>query len=187
MLILASASPRRAELLKARGYEFVVRPADIDETPLTDDVFLHAEEVAIKKAEAIPRNVEDVVLAADTIGIFGEKVIGKPKDADDARRIIKLLSGSWHEILTGVAVISSKGLESACVKSRVKFKPFDEKTVDEYIATGEPLGKAGAYAIQGMGAILIERVEGSFTNIVGLPIRTVEKMLSKAGINPPTS
>jgi septum formation protein len=186
-LILASASPRRRQLLTDAGYDFAVEPADVDETPRPGlspaDV---AQQLACAKAEVIAaRHPDDVVLGADTLVCFGERILGKPADADDARRILSLLSGTTQVVITGICVArKSAGFsQSTRVLSAVRMRPLSRQQIEAYIATGEWQGKAGAYGIQDQDPF-VTRIGGSHTNVVGLPCRQVRRLLSAAGIEP---
>jgi septum formation protein len=175
-VILASQSPRRIELLK----KLVVIPSAVEET-LRDD--LSPEENAMALAEEKARSVESrhpgrLVIGADTVVALGGEIIGKPKDAEDARRILRRLSGRVHKVITGVAVVFGRSFPAA-ETSTVRFHPLSEKQIADYVATGEPLDKAGAYAIQGIGEALVASHEGSYSNIVGLPIDTLRALLGR--------
>ncbi len=189
-LILASGSPRRAEILNFVGWEFEKRVADIDETEfLNENPADYVQRLAREKAEAVAANCENaLVLGADTIVVINEKIIGKPKDLNDARRMLKLLSGRWHEVLTGVAIIkvqSSKfkvqslktvfGIQS----TRVKFAALSDAEVEFLVEKGEPLDKAGGYAVQAQAALFIEEIKGDYWNVVGLPINLVYGLVKK--------
>ena len=189
-LILASASPRRRELLYEAGYDFEVHPADIDEdnypsTMLPADL---AERLAVLKAQAVAARFPDaMILAADTVVAFGDKPIGKADNADHARQILQLLSGTTHLIITGIA-IKSQNLnlaKSARVMSAVRMKMLSDQEIDKYVQSGQWEGKAGAYGIQdGMVDPFIVRMTGSKTNIVGLPMEAVKRMLTSYGVEP---
>jgi septum formation protein len=188
-LILASASPRRQSLLREAGYEFLVHPADLDESALASGVTLTHEELpaylARAKAEAVALKFpNDVVLAADTIVALNGEVIGKPTDADDARRILSRLSGTTHRVITGLAIVRrAAGLFlSQTVTSTVQMRPLTPRQIEAYIATEEWQGKAGAYGIQDSDPF-VARIDGCFTNIVGLPMTTAAELLRKAGID----
>lgn len=183
-ILLASQSPRRSELLKSMHISFEIEPAFVDEV-LRDDYspVENALSVAETKARWVAgRNKNRFVIAADTIVVLGNEIIGKPVDKNDARRILERLNGKQHEVITGVAVINPQG---NCFKeaaaSKVKIKPLTAGEINEYIETGEPMDKAGAYAIQGKGSALVECYSGSWTNIVGLPVETVKSLLRIAG------
>lgn len=181
-LILASKSPRRSELLRAVGWSFEAVPADIDETQQPDETAVdYVKRLAIEKAEAVAARVSSgLILAADTTVVVDEHVLGQPEDDADARRMLKLLNGRWHEVLTGVAFLRA-GQNYVAVSdyecTRVKFSEMSDEEIDWYVATGEPRGKAGAYGIQGRAAILIEEIEGDYFNIVGLPLRLVYELI----------
>jgi septum formation protein len=219
MLVLASASPRRQELLRNAGISFVVQPADIDETPLTGEApRACAERLAREKAltvwrarakDAPPQDppLQDVVLGADTIVVIDEMILGKPADAEDAARMLRVLSGRAHRVITGVCVIGPVGSNRLPVASRrgigtrnyvervdehsavdqppltasettlVTMIELCDDEIREYVATGEPMDKAGAYAIQGMASRWIPRIEGDYSNVVGLPVAMVYEML----------
>jgi septum formation protein len=190
-LILASASPRRRDLLTACAIPFEIIPAAIDEQPFADEpAEAYVRRLALAKAEAVaPHHPDAVVLGADTTVAIDGLLLGKPQTLDEARQMLHRLSGRGHEVLTGVAVVSgrmvgSSGGRSASevVASRVLMRHFTAATIAWYIATGEPLDKAGAYAVQGLGAALVERVEGSYTNAVGLPVTETLSLLRQFGI-----
>ena len=187
-LILASKSPRRAEILRAVGWQFESIAADIDETrERGEDAVSYVKRLAKTKAEKIRAHVVNgTVLGADTTVVVNGEILEQPHDADDARRMLYLLNNKWHEVLTGVALISDdNGNDSVLVDhelTRVRFGEMSDAEIDWYISTGEPFGKAGAYGIQGHAALFIEEVQGDYFNIVGLPIRLVYELLNKAGI-----
>ena len=177
-LVLASASPRRAELLHAAGFTFDVIPADVDERMLPDESpAQYVRRLAEAKANAIrPLAAGRTVLGADTIVVVGGRVFGKPDDAEDARRMLRELSGRTHAVLTGVAIIG----QTRCIdvaETSVEFSELTPEEIDWYIATGEPMDKAGAYAIQGRAARFVTRIDGSYSNVVGLPISLVYALL----------
>ena len=182
-LILASGSPRRAELLDSAGFDFEVFPADVDESALPDEEpGPYALRVACAKAERIARdrgNPNDVVLAADTVVVAGGRIMGKPSDEADAKSMLEQLSGAVHVVLTAVVLCRAGRVVSDIVATRVHFLPLSEREIAWYISTKEPEGKAGAYAIQGVGARFVERIEGSWSNVVGLPIATVYRLLKE--------
>ena len=180
-LVLASASPRRAELLRTAGFTFDVRPADVDETPRpAEPPATYALRVACDKAMAAAARVDGAdawILAADTVVVVDGRILGKPTDHSDARRMLSMLSGVVHEVLTAVVVRHAGAQESEVVSTRVRFATLSTAEIDWYVASGEPDGKAGAYAIQGLGSRFIDRIEGSWSNVVGLPLATVYRML----------
>ena len=192
-LVLASASPRRQELLRNAGIPFTVQPADIDETPLAGESPREcAERLARAKALAVfQRNPEKCVLGADTIVVVDDTVLGKPRDAEDAARMLRRLSGREHGVITGVCVVTPVTSRQLPVASKVKtasettLVTFCELSDDEirfYVATGEPMDKAGAYAIQGLASRWIPRIEGDYSNVVGLPVALVYRMLRELGV-----
>jgi nucleoside triphosphate pyrophosphatase len=190
-LILASASPRRRDLLAACGIPFEIIPSMIDEHPLCDEpAAAYVQRLALAKAESVAQHHTDaVVLGADTTVTIDGLILAKPQSLDDARQMLHRLCGREHEILTGVAVIAGKmagrvGDRSAqaMVASRVLMRQFTAATIEWYITTGEPVDKAGAYAVQGLGGALVERVEGSYTNAVGLPLDETLALLRRFGI-----
>lgn len=180
MLILASASPRRADLLRAAGFEFSVRPVNIDERPRDgeqagDYVVRLAREKAEAAAAAEPSDA--IILAADTSVVVDAEVLGKPTDDEDARRMLRLLSGREHEVLTGVAIRRNGTETSAVATSVVRFSPLTAVEIDWYVASGEPADKAGAYAVQGLASRFVEAIRGSYSNVVGLPVSLVYQLL----------
>ena len=176
-IILASASPRRAELLRAAGINFTVRVANVDETQFPDEApDIYVARLSRTKALAVARPGE-IVLGADTTVVIGQETAGKPVDIADTIRMLRLLSGNWHEVLTGVSLVLNDEIKTEVAVTRVKFAVMSEAEIDWYANSGEPEDKAGAYAIQGLAARFIERIEGSYSNVVGLPIETVYRML----------
>jgi septum formation protein len=182
-LILASASPRRAEILTAVGWEFEKQVADIDEIEFPNEKPEdYVQRLAREKAEFIAGDHENaLVLGADTIVVIENKIVGKPKDHADARRMLRMLSGNWHEVLTGVALVKiAEGNSETKVdlqKTRVKFNKLSAADIEFLIAEGKPLDKAGAYAVQAQAALFIEKIEGDYWNVVGLPVSLVFKLL----------
>ena len=203
-LILASASPRRAEILTAVGWEFEKSVADVDESQLPEETAEdHVTRLALTKAEAVAGNYKNaLVLGADTIVVIDDQIIGKPKDLDDARRMLKMLSGNWHEVFTGVALVSvpsavADGFASASgfttfnspatagvtdfvvdiQKTSVKFAELSDEEIEFLIEKGEPLDKAGAYAVQAQAALFIEEIRGDYWNVVGLPVNLVYQLV----------
>jgi septum formation protein len=181
-LILASRSPRRSELLTAAGISFEVLAADIDETSHVNEApAAYVERLAIEKARAVlALRPAARVLGADTTVTIDGQILGKPTDEADARRMLRLLSGRPHEVLTGVALVSAAGVRSAVDTTRVWFAPMTDEDISWYVATGEPVDRAGAYAIQGFASRFIPRIDGSYSNVVGLPVALVSSIL-KAG------
>jgi nucleoside triphosphate pyrophosphatase len=200
MLVLASASPRRQELLRNVGISFAVQVADVDETPLPGEGARDcAERLAREKALKVWRaRPQDVVLGADTVVVVDGTILGKPADGDDAARMLRMLSGREHRVITGVClvrgVVSRQGsaaskvkapareeLKSASETTVVTMSEISEREIRDYVATGEPTDKAGAYAIQGIASRWIPRIEGDYSNVVGLPVALVYRMLRKDG------
>ena len=184
-IILASASPRRAELLESAGIRFQVVPGHIDETALpNEEPVAHVLRLAVEKAAEVARREEgDFFVGADTIVLYDGEIMGKPRDNADAVRMLRKLSGVAHEVITGYAVVERGGARrvSRAVSTRVFFKELTAAEIDAYVATGCPLDKAGAYAIQGGAAYMVERIEGSYTNVVGLPLCEVVSALREVG------
>ena len=185
MLILASASPRRQELLRNAAIRFEVQPADIDETPLAGESPRDcAERLAREKATTVARKrPQDHVLGADTIVVIDKTILGKPRDAADAARMLRLLSGRTHEVITGVCIadsIAGDG-EPASETTRVTMRELSDDEIRDYVATGEPMDKAGAYAIQGIASRWIPCIEGDYSNVVGLPVALIYGILKKRG------
>ena len=182
-LVLASASPRRAELLTSAGYVFVVEPADVDESVLHGEpAETYALRVAREKVRAVAtrQSSECLVLGADTVVVVGTELLGKPVDTADATRMLHRLSGAVHDVLTAVVVAGRAGELSEVVRTRVRFVELTAADIAWYVESGEPAGKAGAYAIQGRAARFIDRIEGSWSNVVGLPVATVARLLAEA-------
>lgn len=180
-IILASASPRRQELLKYIVPEFEVKPADIDES-LPEDVPAEkaAEYLAVQKARHIAKQYpECVVIGSDTVVIIDGIILGKPADGADAERMLKLLSGRTHKVVTGVCIARGEKTDSFSCETKVKFYPLTEEEIRGYIASGEPMDKAGAYGIQGYGSLLAEGIEGDFFNVMGLPAAMLKRRLEK--------
>jgi septum formation protein len=182
MLILASSSPRRAELLRAAGIEFAIRIPDIDETRLPDESPRnYALRLSREKAMAVPK-AEELVLGADTIVIINNEIAGKPADLDDARRMLNSLSGRRHEVLTAVTLIRGERVLSEVESTLVSFYRMSEEEIEWYISTGEPMDKAGAYGIQGYASRFVDRIEGNYSNVVGLPVNLIYQMAKRLGI-----
>ena len=186
MLVLASASPRRQELLRHAGITFTVQPADIDETPRARESGREcAERLAREKALAIFRtHPRDCVLGADTVVGVDNVILGKPLDASDAARMLRMLSGRTHTVVTGVCIAGPEGLEpkTASETTLVTMNELSDEEIGDYISTGEPMDKAGAYAIQGVASRWIPRIEGDYSNVVGLPVPLVFRMLRERGV-----
>lgn len=187
-LILASGSPRRQQLLREAGYAFTIDPADVDEDDYPDGTKPGdlAESLALRKAQAVAeRHPDDVVLGADTVVAFGDTILGKPADADDARRMLALLGGTTHLVITGVALVrrATSFLRQSRVMSAVHMRPLSNDEIDRYVASGDWQGKAGGYGIQDDDPF-VTRMGGCLTNIVGLPMTTTKELLEEAGIAP---
>ena len=185
MLILASASPRRRDLLEQIGLTFTVETADIDETPqLAEEPTAYVKRLAEHKAAAVFARHADrarlIVLGADTTVLVDGQILNKPVDDADAARMLWMLSGRTHRVITGVALFTASGPPLVAAElTEVEFSPLTESEIVAYIATGEPAGKAGAYAIQGRAAKFIPRIHGDYFNVVGLPLARVTAMLAK--------
>jgi septum formation protein len=184
-LILASQSPRRAEILTTVGWPFEAIAANIDETRYeSEDALSYVTRLAQTKAATVARQTApgSLVLGADTVVVIDQEILGQPRDDDDARRMLSLLSGKWHQVITGVALLRQADDLQAVVSqqtTRVRFAELSREQIDWYVSTGEPRGKAGAYAIQGKGALLIEEIQGEYFNVVGLPVRLVYELIRK--------
>jgi len=174
-LILASRSLRRQEILTAVGWEFEAIAADIDETRFTaEDAVSYVKRLARTKAETIAEKFPDrLVIGADTVVVIDSEILGQPRDDDDARRMLRLLSGKWHDVLTGVALMRAGQVVVEHETTRVRFSEMSAEEIDWYVGTGEPRGKAGAYGIQGPAALFIKEIQGDYFNVVGLPVRLV--------------
>ncbi|MEC9487905.1 MAG: Maf family protein [Halanaerobium sp.] len=188
-LILASASPRRKYLLKQIGLDFVVIPSQIEETCEKELAPMEmVKELALKKVRDINKNVEQaVVLGADTIVVYKGQVLGKPESQEEAFEMLGKLSGEEHEVITGIAIIDTDtdtdAVISDAARTRVFFRTLEDEEIRRYIKSGEPMDKAGSYAIQGKGAIFVERIEGCYFNVVGLPLSLVITHLKQLGLN----
>jgi septum formation protein len=182
MLILASSSPRRAELLRAAGIDFTIRAADIDETIGPNETPRdYVERLSREKARAVVRD-DELALGADTTVVISGEIIGKPADAEEAGRMLRALSGQWHEVLTGVTLARADRIVSAVSSTRVKFAELSDAEIKLYVSTGEPMDKAGAYAIQGRASLFVERIEGSYSNVVGLPVQLTYQLAKRMGV-----
>ena len=182
-LILASQSPRRAELLERIGLTFEILPADIDERYQDHETPpAHAERLAREKAETLAaREPDALVIGSDTIVVVDGDVLGKPRDRAEAVAMLARLSGREHEVCTGVAVARGERVESALERVRVRFRALDRAECEAYVATGEPMDKAGAYGIQGFGSSIVEGVEGDYFAVMGLPIVRTLELLRRHG------
>jgi septum formation protein len=187
-LVLASASPRRAELLRAAGIDFEVIAAAVDETMDPEEwPEGYVRRLAMTKAEAVSAQAgERPILAADTVVIVEGQILGKPVDADDARRMLRLLAGRQHIVLTAVCLLSPASetarRQVSVERTTVKFAPLSDEEIDWYVANGEPLDKAGAYAVQGLASRFVTCIEGSYSNVVGLPVALVYGLCTRAGL-----
>ncbi len=178
-LILASASPRRAALLQAAGYPFEVRVADVDETPASgESADALVRRLAEAKARAVASTPDEIVLAADTTVACDGHILNKPDDDGDAARMLRLLSGRAHDVFTGVALRRGGEAHAFVERTVVWFAPLSDADIAWYVASGEPLGKAGGYGIQGMASRFVTRVEGSYSSVVGLPVAQVASRLA---------
>jgi len=182
-LILASKSPRRAELLQRLGLAFEIHPADIDESYLDHEMpAAHAERLAREKVFAAAQAHPDaLVVGSDTIVVLGRDVLGKPRDEREAVEMLLRLAGREHEVYTGIACAHGGRTESALERVRVRFRPLDRRACEEYVATGEPLDKAGAYGIQGYGSALVEEIHGDYFAVMGLPVVRMLKLFEHFG------
>jgi septum formation protein len=183
-VVLASASPRRRDLLNLIGIAHEVQPANIDETMRPREApRRYAERLAREKASAIATRDPDLItIGADTVVVINRKVLGKPADADDAARMLRRLSGREHTVITAVAVSRGRKLRSAIEEVRVKFRRLRDDEIAAYIAMGEPMDKAGAYGIQGYGATIVERIEGDYFAVMGLPLVRLVGLMRDVGV-----
>ena len=178
-VILASRSPRRQELLKLFSIPFVIRIADIDESMNPVDPYDEVARVSRLKAEAIHREDDDVVIAADTIVVCDGKVLGKPRDESDAAAMLRLLSGRAHQVMTGLTVLRGEKILSCTEVTEVCFRALSDKEIEAYIRTKEPMDKAGSYGIQQGGALCVEKICGDYFNVVGLPVCRLGQLLKE--------
>ncbi len=179
-IVLASGSPRRAEILRAVGWPFEAEAADVDESLRAgEQAARYVERLAREKAQVVAaRRLFGLVLGADTTVVCEGEILGKPRDDAEARHMLRRLRGRWHEVLTGIALVraETKQAITAHARTRVRFAQMTDAEVDWYVATGEPMDKAGAYAVQGQGALFIETIDGEYWNVVGLPVRLVYQL-----------
>jgi len=184
VLVLASASPRRQELLRNAGVAFEVQPAHIPEDPLPGEgARACAERLAREKALAVAeKRPTDVVLGADTVVVIDGQILGKPADAADAAHMLRMLSGLQHEVITGICLVAGGQWWVASETTRVTLSAISDAEIADYVASGEPMDKAGAYAIQGVASRWIPRIEGDYSNVVGLPVGLVCRMLREKGL-----
>lgn len=177
MIILASKSPRRKELLSFITTDFAVKSADVDET-LPQGISPDKAVEYLSKIKAEPfKNENDIVIGADTVVALDGKILGKPRDDADAFATLKMLSGREHSVFTGVSVIKGEKIETFSVQTKVKMFELTDEEIEEYIATDEPFDKAGSYGIQGKGSLLVEKIDGDYFNVVGLPISRLNRVL----------
>lgn len=187
-VVLASASPRRKELLSQLLPEFLIQAAEIEEilNPHLPSLSAQVEELSLRKARAVAEqlSISALVLGSDTVVVAAHEILGKPRDETDAARMLRQLSGQWHEVLTGVALLQTGPTPQSWTThaiSRVRMRTLSESEILDYIASGEPLDKAGAYAIQGQASTFVEEVQGTWDTIVGLPLQQVRTLLESAG------
>ena len=182
-IVLASSSPRRQQLLELLGLRPEIVPTNIDETWRNGEApAVHAERLAREKAAAAARDGA-AVIGADTIVVIGGEILGKPRDAAEARAMLTRLSGREHEVYTAVAVAHAGAMASGVGRTMVRFRVLDDVTIAAYVATGEPMDKAGAYGIQGFGAVLVERIEGDYFTVMGLGLGLLAELLGRVGLS----
>lgn len=181
MLILASGSPRRKEILEKLGFEFIIQKTDADESYpkglAVSDIAQHL--ASVKAATSLANNPTDTVIGSDTIVVLEGRVLGKPVDADDARNMLRSLSGKTHKVYTGVCVASAKKTVSFTVETDVEFATLNDAEIEEYIASGEPMDKAGAYGIQGLGCRFVRSIKGDYYSVMGLPANRLYEVLKR--------
>ena len=184
-IILASKSPRRQELLKLLGVDFTIHTADIDET-MDPDLPPEREvaRVGAEKAKAVAAScgADDIIIAADTIVVVDGQILGKPKSEADAVRMLNLLSGRRHEVMTGLTVLHGGSIQSRVVRTGIEFRALSDREIDAYVATGEPMDKAGAYGIQGRASIFVRHLDGDYFCVMGLPLCPLAEMLRACGV-----
>ncbi len=182
-IILASQSPRRRELLGLFRRPFIIRVADIDETMDPQKApFDEVGRVSRAKALAVKREADDIVIAADTIVVCENKVLGKPRDEADAKNMLRLLSGRDHQVMTGVTVVRGDAVRTVTEVTDIHFRPLSEQEITDYVATGEPMDKAGSYGIQGGAALFAEKMVGDYYNVMGLPVCKLWQILREFGV-----
>jgi septum formation protein len=184
MLVLASGSPRRREILTAAGIEFVVRAGRVREEHRDgESPFAYVLRLAEEKARAVEAGADEIVLGADTVVVAGDEILEKPRDAADATRMLTLLSRSEHEVITGICLLQGDRVILDTASTRVRFVELSESAIASYVASGEPMDKAGAYAIQGQASKFIDRIEGDYFNVMGLPVALVYRHLGNTGFS----
>lgn len=183
-LVLASSSPRRREILESAGIPFVIRPPEgVDETPLNGEApDRYVIRLAVEKADATSRERDEVVLAADTSVILADEILGKPSDPADAARMLNRIQGRPHLVLTGICLAGDGFKIADLSRTTVWFSPLTPAEIDEYVESGEPMDKAGAYGIQGLASRFVERIDGCYFNVMGLPISLVYRHLTSLGV-----
>jgi septum formation protein len=185
-IILASGSPRRRELLSGLGIEFEIKASSIPEERHPDESpRQYVERLAIEKASFVAKNVDSaIVIGADTVVVIEDLLLEKPRDRDDARQMLQRLSGQWHEVLTGLCLIQTDTgkIVSDVESTKVLFHPLTDEDVEWYLDTGEPFDKAGSYAIQGHGSLIVDKVEGNYFNVVGLPTNLLRRLAHQLGL-----
>jgi len=185
VLILASSSPRRQQILSDAGFPYIVRPSGIPEEPYHGEKpDEYVRRLADEKAFAVSLSAGEIVLAADTVVVAQNALLEKPRDRADAARMLHLLSGREHEVITGICLRTASQKIVDCATTRVHFLPLSEQEIEGYVNSGEPMDKAGAYAIQGLGSKFIDRIEGCYFNVVGLPIALVYQHLKSLEYSP---
>ena len=183
-LVLASASPRRAQILRALGVSFRVVVSGAEETLVAgEDAAAAAERLAREKAAAVARSEPPPILGADTLVVCDGRILGKPDSPEEARRMLQLLSGRTHEVVTGLCLVAPSGTRSGVERTAVTFAPMSAAEIDAYVATGEPMDKAGAYHVDGRGALFVASVAGSPSNVAGLPVPLFRRLVREAGLD----
>ncbi|MDX1756737.1 MAG: Maf family protein [Marinobacter sp.] len=183
LIVLASASPRRAELLTQMGVGYTVSPAHIDETPRPNEApSQYVQRMAREKALAVYRDDDGIVVGADTSVVLAERILGKPNSAAEAVAMLQALSGAHHQVLTAVAVATRGECRVKLVTTDVRFRALSGEEIEAYVATGEPMDKAGSYGIQGLGGIFVDHIRGSYSAVVGLPLQETAELLAAAGL-----
>ncbi len=186
-IILASGSPRRREILTGLGLDFDIYVSEADEESISPDGIttgVYVQELAILKASAVAKLIpkeEALIIAADTVVALDGKILGKPKDEEDAKNMLRSLSGKCHSVFTGICVMRAKNAFSVCaaVETKVYFKELSEEKIERYVATGEPMDKAGGYGIQGKGVLFVDKIDGDYLNVVGLPATRLFEILEE--------